>query len=246
MSLLIRNRERWYRWVVARKNGQATPGFFDRYPRFLSSSTTAATKERLNQRYRALIEWNHHLIEGKRVLDLASHDGRWSFAARQAGASYVRGIEARSHLVEAARANVREYDITDVDFIEGDIFQELDWLKGEIDTVLCFGFFYHTLNHMSLLHKIAKLKPSHLIMDTAVSLKSGSIIEVEPEIPEEESCGAFERLKGTPTKQALELMLTTAGFYHLEYYDWHHAGITDWRELKAYYLRKRVSLRATV
>ena len=61
-------------------------GFFDDYPLFFSTSQTGPAPNRLNQRYRACIEWNEPAIRGQRVLDLASHDGRWSFAAIKAGA----------------------------------------------------------------------------------------------------------------------------------------------------------------
>lgn len=246
MTLLVRNRERWFRWALAQRHGKQTPGFFDDYPRFFSTSTTAATRDRLNQRYLALIESNQDILKGKYVLDIASHDGRWSFAARKAGATSVIGIEAREHLVKAARENMREYGITGVKFIPADVFEELDSLHEPPDTVLCFGFFYHTLEHMSLLKKITRLKPSHLIIDTAISLRPGSLIEVEPEFPKEESAGRFEQVKGTPTKQALELMLSVSGFANLSYYNWQDAGITDWRELKDYYLGKRITLRASL
>ena len=66
---------------------------------------------RLNQRHRALIQSNAAVIAGRRVLDIASHDGRWSLAASMAGAEYVLGIEARQHLAEAARDNMREYGV---------------------------------------------------------------------------------------------------------------------------------------
>ena len=61
-------------------------GWFARYPRFLSSSRTDVRGRRMAYRHRALIERHASILDGARVLDLASHDGRWSFAALQAGA----------------------------------------------------------------------------------------------------------------------------------------------------------------
>jgi 2-polyprenyl-3-methyl-5-hydroxy-6-metoxy-1,4-benzoquinol methylase len=87
------------------------PGFFDSYPRFYSTSQTGAKPNRLNKRHRALIDSNEAIIRGKSVLDIASHDGRWSLAAYRAGACHVVGIEAREHLVKSAQANMREYQV---------------------------------------------------------------------------------------------------------------------------------------
>ena len=79
----------------------ATPargGFFADYPRFFETSVTDTRGRRMEYRHAALIAANRERIAGLRVLDLASHDGRWSFAALQAGATRVTGIEARPEL----------------------------------------------------------------------------------------------------------------------------------------------------
>ncbi len=110
--LSYRTRERWFRRVVERRKPERVPGFFDANSAFLTSSHTAATANRLNERHRAMIESNRDIISGCRVLDLASHDGRWSFAAAQSGASYVLGIEARPHLVAAAREHLSHQPVS--------------------------------------------------------------------------------------------------------------------------------------
>ena len=119
-------------------------GFFDEYPSFFHTSATAAFPNRLNERYRACIEWNRPIISGKRVVDIASHDGRWSFAAIKAGASHVVGLEARDHLVKAAQSNLREYGVSENSFrfVLGDAFETIDRIEPRsVDTVLCLGFF---------------------------------------------------------------------------------------------------------
>src|SRR5262249_52560988 len=85
--------------------------FVARFPRLLETSKTGLVPERLNKRYRVLIDNNRDLIVGKRILDLASHDGRWSLAALDLQAAHVTGIEARAHLVENAQANCLAYGI---------------------------------------------------------------------------------------------------------------------------------------
>ena len=93
-------------------------------------------------------------VEGKRVLDIASHDGRWTMAAIDAGASHVLGIEARKALVDAAHATFAKYAVMPkkFGFITGDVHDVLTRVPpGSIDTVLCLGFFYHTIHHGLLL-----------------------------------------------------------------------------------------------
>ena len=58
-----------------------TAGFFDQYPRFYDTSETFAYPSRLNLRHEAIFAENTDIFEGRRVLDIASHGGRWSFAA---------------------------------------------------------------------------------------------------------------------------------------------------------------------
>jgi hypothetical protein len=226
--------------------------FFDGYPRFYSSSATLAYPNRLNQRYRACIQWNEAVIQGKRILDLASHDGRWSFAAIKSGASNLVGIEARDHLVQAARTNLRECGIpeTSFRFILGNVFENIDQLEPHsIDTVFCLGFFYHIANHMLLLSKIARLKPKHLILDTAIASFPGCVISVGRDDPEMEAHAvrigpntSRQIIVGAPSNAALELMLSNFG-WTFEYYGWHQAGIHRWDTLEDYHEGERVTLR---
>ncbi len=249
------NQERWFRAMVRWKRTAPSKGFFDLYPRFFSTSETGSAPDRLNQRYRALIQSNTSIISGRRVLDIASHDGRWSFAAHKAGAEYVLGIEARQHLTDGARANMIEYQVPPgkVEFVQGDVMVELDKLEsGAFDTVFCFGFIYHMIDHMVLLRKIARLQPQNLVIDTSISLQPGSIIEVRDEETEHESTAAVgepgnpkRAVSGNPSRTALELMLNAVGFSNLNYYNWRNAGIRRWDDLKDYYLRKRISVTAT-
>lgn len=250
------NRQWWCRLVVKGRGNVVEPGFFDSYPKFFTTSFTAAKPDRLNQRYRALIESNASIISGCRILDLASHDGRWALAANKAGASYVLGIEARTRLIEAAQSNMREYAVPQecVEFLQGDVIAELERLEPQrFDTVFCFGFLYHTIDHMPLLRKIARLKPKNLIIDTVVSVRPANIIEIRDEEIVNESNGAMgepgnsERaVTGRPSKSALELMLRAAGFEPQRYYDWMRVGIQRWDDVGDYYIGTRVSLTCKV
>jgi SAM-dependent methyltransferase len=241
------------RWLSSR-NPEPEGGFFDSYARFYSTKI-GVKPYRLNQRYRALIESNSAIIADKSVLDIASGDGRWSFAAYKAGARHVLGIEAHEHLVKLAQESLREYGVPAgaIHFLLGDVFLELDRIEpGTIETVFCIGFLHHTAQHMLLLNKIARLKPKYVILDTKVSLDPRRIIEIRRESEEDEGSGAVSEgtsrftVIGVPSRQVVELMLSAAGFESFSYYDWRGAGIKDWTYLGDYYRGKYISLVATL
>src|SRR5580700_10208712 len=105
--------------------------FCDRFPRFLETTETVPSRSRLNARWRAIIGWNTAILAGRRVLDLGCHDGRWSFAALEAGASHVTGVEARAHLVKKAVENLNYYGVPtgSYDFVTGEAIETLRALK---------------------------------------------------------------------------------------------------------------------
>jgi len=43
---------------------------------------------------------NRDIFDGLGVLDLVSHDGRYSFAALRTGAAHVTGVEVRESLIQ--------------------------------------------------------------------------------------------------------------------------------------------------
>jgi len=227
--------------------------FFDNYSEFYNTSKTKAFPNRLNTRYLALIDSNKQIIEGSSILDLGSHDGRWSFAAIKNGARHVLGIEGKKHLVENSYATMRKYGIPldKYSFITGDMFHEIKNIEqGTIDVVFCFGVFYHVMNHMTLLSEVKRLKPKYLLLDTKISTSDLTVIELKIEDSKIEGAalphmyGNNEQVVvGYPSKSALELMLTNLGFSFF-YYDWHNAGIENWENIQDYQENRRISLLA--
>lgn len=150
--------------------------FFDDYPQFYETSQTGAVAGRLNNRYAAIIEFNREILRGSRVLDIASHDGRWSFAALDAGAAHVTGIEIRSYLVENCVRNMQSLGIEEnrYDFKVGDALNELDKLEsGQFEVVMCLGFLYHTVHNPLLIERIGRLNPKYVIFDTQLGVPAG-------------------------------------------------------------------------
>ena len=215
--------------------------FFDSFPRFVDTSATGPWKDRLNARYVALIHSNRELLRDARVLDLASHDGRFTFAALQNGASKVVGIELDHLLHREAIANFELYGAPPerYDFVLGDILERLDDVEP-FDVVFCFGVLYHLTDHMRLLSAIAAREPEYLIIDTHVSGLDGAVIELfsaRGATPPP----AGSTLHGRPTAAALESMMSYFG-WTVEYYDWSTSDLASIEHMDGYKTGTRVTM----
>lgn len=207
--------------------------FFDDYPRFFSTSETANQPGRLSLRYEAIFTQNAEHLRGARVLDIASHDGRWSHAALATGARHVLGVEGRPDLVEAARSNLATYGWGEdqYDFVAGDIFETLADQPVDVDVVLCLGFFYHTLRHNELWAGMSRTGARVVIIDTTVHTdNSEPLIRVGRERAElqwnaiaDEMSHDDTVLTGRPSMKAMR-MLGAAHGYRLD-------GTSDWAGL---------------
>ena len=201
--------------------------FFDEYPRFYETSETRGSSDRLNLRYEAIIAENVDALSGAQVLDIASHDGRWSFAALKSGAAGVVGIEAREERVRTASENLAHYgvDAGRYRFIAGDVYTVLAREAFEADVVLCLGFLYHTLRYNELMHRIRGLGARYLIIDTVVVPEEPRpVIQIKAEPVTSTAADPFshegKKLVGRPSIPALEVVLASYGYAIERYSDW--------------------------
>jgi SAM-dependent methyltransferase len=220
------------------------PGFFDAFPRFVETSKTGRSIERLNARHRVLVERNRALFSGAAVLDLASHDGRFSFAALHAGAERVVGIEHDPELVKRAHENFEEYgiDSSRFRFECRDLYPPFDDL-GRFDLVLCFGILYHINDHLTFLSNIAAVEPAHVLIDTHASRHDGAVIELRSPLgasPPPPGSG----LEGRPSRGALDALTSTLG-WEGRYVDWDIEARPDDGGIDDYLSGTRVSMVAT-
>lgn len=158
----------------------------------LFSDGNPRNERRLRARTRHIIDANRDALLGRRVLDVAANNGRWSYAAVAAGARSVTSIEGRTERVAAAhrlfdRLGVRERIETHV----GDMFEFLrahrdtvrDGGAEPVDTVLCLGVFYHIMDHQALLRAMAALEPETIIIDSAFVRSFRNHVHVQCENP---------------------------------------------------------------
>lgn len=135
---------------------------------FPQTSHVGSKPNRLNWRCEILLTRNQEAIKGKKILDLASHDGRFTYACLKLGARHVSGVEGREYLVKYAIDNLTDLGYTQeqYSFIQDDIFNYLVKVKPkEFDTILCFGIFDHTIRQIELVREIKRIQPAHLILD---------------------------------------------------------------------------------
>ena len=210
---------------------RAASWFFEQFPRFYLTSSTHPTTARLNLRYEAIFGENRDVFEGASVLDLGSHDGRWSFAALVTGARSVTGIEARPELVKAATENLGEYGYgaDQARFVTGDVHEVLNTQAFEADVVLCLGFLYHTLRYNELLNGIRRTNARYLIIDTFSPHMMGPVsnVNVITEDADEEGKAAADTythgpsvLVGRPNLAAIRTMLGAYGYRVERLSDW--------------------------
>lgn len=229
-------------------------GFIDLHPRFLDTSTTAATRWRLNLRHEAIIADNKDVLEGARVLDIASHDARWTYAALRAGASHVTGAEGRPELVAHAVENLQHYGVEPdrYRFIVGDIFTTLDKERPQADVVLCLGFLYHTMRYDDVFHVMAQSNAEYLILDTQVEPSREAIMRVRTNGVEGQGSAFTDSpirtgqvLVGRPSVRALRTMAWVYGYRLDRFSDW--SGILEdnppGKTVKVYRTGNRATLR---
>jgi len=204
-------------------------GFFDRFPEYYDTSETSAYPFRLNLRHEAIFTENADLFPGARVLDIASHDGRWSMAALEAGAAHVLGIEARPELTEQAFQTMSRFGVAPdrFDFVTGDVFDVLAAEQPQVDVVLCLGFLYHTLRHSELFTLMRRTGARHLVIDTEIHRSDEAVVRIADENVERQGNAIADPftygdtvLTGRPTLAALELIARAQGFEPERLSDW--------------------------
>lgn len=203
--------------------------FFDQHPEFLETSHTAASRDRLNMRHLALIEANADILRGHTVVDIASHDGRWSFGALEAGAAKVIGLEGRRSLVRHARRTFRAKGVPSerFRFVQGDAHQLLfrPGIKGEV--VMCLGFLYHTARYVELMAGIESTGAEYVIVDSRVIQTEAPYVEFRTERTDVQSVAIKDDyalsdrvISAVPSEAALLVMLEAAGYELMRRTDW--------------------------
>ena len=176
------------------------------------------------------------------MLDLASHDGRFSFAALHAGAARVVGIEHDPRLVQKAEENLallRRAARRDYEFVAGDMFERIRSVES-CDVVFCFGILYHINEHMRLLTELAEFDPrtDHLRHERVARRGRGHRAALAARGQPATARGASSRAGRAAS--ALEAMWSSFG-WTFEYFDWPGSGLADHPKLGDYAAGRRLT-----
>jgi SAM-dependent methyltransferase len=122
---------------------------------------------------------------GKNILDIASYIGQTSIDLSKLGAKKVTGIEPRQSSIDIAKSSVLVHNINNVDFVCGDAtdYPLLKTLLVDVDTVTCFGMFYHIHDHFNFLKTICTSNCRYFLLETIFGLESPNptmLCNVEP------------------------------------------------------------------
>jgi len=155
---------------------------------------------RLLERKKRIIDANLDAISGKTIVDLASNNGRWSYAAIEAGATKVISIEGRQERIDDAKQYFSDLKVSDkIETNCGDMYH---WLFENADlrpdTVFCLGIYYHIMDHYFLLKQIANLQPKTVIIDSGFVRSFRNSVHVQLENPDRH----LNALKVHPDQQA--------------------------------------------
>ena len=203
-------------------------GFFDFIDTIEGYDKDDRPVPRMNARHAMIVMPFVDEITGARVLDLAAHDGRWSYALAGAGAAHVVGVEARPELIARfptfpdpelrARVELRcndLYDEVDAEIERGTTY----------DVIAVYGILYHLMDHFRLFQALRKLKPKLVIVDSEFMRRNNPMIQLVRErtdnvlnaAPQIE--GQEVAVKGVPSFRAMEVIAEALN-YRIDWIDW--------------------------
>ncbi len=211
-------------------------------------------QNRFNWRCETLLTRNRTLIEDKVVLDLACNTGRLSYPCLRLGAKKVIGVEARQELIDQGKEYLTDPDLKNrMEFVKSDVFDYLASAESKsFDTILCFGFLYHTVRQVEFFRQVQRLSPKNVIIDTSVAtnyvwyglknfFKKPPMLLMITEDPSKTSDTTdVDGVAFWPTCSFLEKMFDTINYNYTEL-DYHRNGVTNWLGMEDYKKGQRVS-----
>jgi SAM-dependent methyltransferase len=131
--------------------------------------------------------------------------GATTYGCVKLGAKHVTGVEGWAYRVERATEYFRRLGCRreSYSFVHADVLNYLPMVKpGTFDTILCFGFLYHTMRQVELFREIMRIAPAHLLIDT--------VVQPELTVKRAQGTNLLRRALG-PVKRAVKRGLTSAG-----------------------------------
>lgn len=113
-------------------------------------------------------------LAGKTFLDVGCNGGGYCFLAKEMGAEYVLGFDAREHWINQARFVANLKGLQDIDFIvEG---AHTFTASKRFDFTLFKGIFYHLADPVAALQRAAAATSEFIVVDTATDGARGELL----------------------------------------------------------------------
>lgn len=166
-------------------------------------------RPQIELRRKRLFENAGDILTGARVLEVAPNHCLFTEELLRLGAAHVTLVEFDQAQGEVIRDFYRGNSQVTV-AIE-DIHLHLFHSDAPVDVVVCAGLLYHTPHPLWILEGIARLKPKHVLLDTATSRGTAPEIYPEPtnlpghrQYHSQETCGMALRLPKAVYHEAMK------------------------------------------
>jgi LPS sulfotransferase NodH/SAM-dependent methyltransferase len=237
---------------AAASTGDARPPrehAFDRFDQARDAAVRPVAAMRLRHRHKAIVLSNNQIFRRAKVLDLRSGDGRWSWAALDAGAAHVTGLESKQKPIAAARDFFAKLQIdpASYEFLHARILQSLRTFEPEaFDVILCKEFYQEPYAFFSSLRR---LRPKNVVLDTALARGRApfAVFKAKRNNNNPQESEGQSGLSAVPTEQTIRLFADFFGF-QCRAVDWRTLGIADWtgihdyeRGIRGTYLLERIA-----
>jgi SAM-dependent methyltransferase len=153
-------------------------------------------------------------LAGKRVLDLGCNAGYWSLCAVEHGCRYVLGVEGRQMYVDQANFvfEAKGIERERYEFRCGNVLDILAGDIGQFDVVFCFGLMYHVCKPFELLESMSRVNSDVLVVDTSLTHRRGSVLEIRHEAIEDPTSAVDYELVMWPSRLAVLEMVRQFGY----------------------------------
>lgn len=166
----------------------------------------------------ALLSKTGGSLEGRAVLDVASHVGFWSIQAHALGADRVVGVEAAQRSVDVARFVLEITGLDRMSYDQQNAYDLSPENPGVFDVVLYPGLLYHLDKPVTALERLAAVTRQIALIDTQVVPNPWPVCVLGPEVEHGEGAAFHSnRLKMLPSRGAVVMMLRHVGFREVFY-----------------------------
>lgn len=154
-------------------------------------------------------------IRQMEVIDFACNGGYYSIEILKKGAKRVLGIDEKKIHIEQAKFISEVLELKNIEFREMNAYKANVETVGAFDISICIGLIYHTNQPMLLLKNIYDVTKYIAIIESYVSDRPDSVLEVNYEDNSKLNNARNDSIVFIPSKSSLIRMLRATGFKNI-------------------------------